>query len=657
MRYSLGLDTSHLHGLTRSLMTGVIELIWNSVDADAKNIDVALLRTEMGSVHSIVVRDDGHGITPEVAADQFAKLGGSWKASTAKSPAGRALHGRHGQGRFRPFRSGGVAAWTTVADTPDGRQRTRIRIGATDLRDCDVDDPEPTDAATGTEVAIEGLGQPLAGLEGTKATDRLVASFALPIESYGLKLLYDGQLIDPTELQDERREYDLDAVDDQPVALTVIEWTRRMDRGLYLCNGGGAALEAIEPGIQAPGFDFTAYVKWDGFAEQASELPTIEMQSGPAKAVLDASRDVLRQHFRTRLAERRNRTVSDWQSEGVYPFTQPPESVAEQAARDTFDLVALQAVDVINAAPTSNKRLSLRLLREALEKDPGSLHRVLRDVLALPPDQIDSLADLLTRTPLASVIAASRAIADRLDFLAGLAALTTHQDWKKLVKERKELHKILAGETWVFGEEYALAASDKALSAVLEQHIAYLKRTATIDPDGLADDIDGGEVVDDEGHRRIVDLLFSRSIEMAQDQRQHLVVELKRPSVKVGPDELQQIKNYALTIANDERFDLQRTRWEFWVVSTAVRGTADEERRQYRDQFGLASTLKDGRVRVWVKTWAEILHDAEHRLKFVKKKLGYDAGEVEALEYLRRQHDERLPAPFQTPAAPSSSAQ
>lgn len=651
MRYSLGLDTSHLQGLTRTLMTGVIEMIWNAIDADATTVEVELLRTEIGGIHGIVVRDDGHGITPQVAAEQFAKLGGSWKAATAKSPGGRSLHGRHGQGRFRPFRSGGVATWTTVADTAEGRQRTRIKIGATDLRDCEVEDPEATEAATGTQVALDGLGQPVSGLDGTKATDRLVASFALPIESYGLKIVYDGQPIDPTELQNDRREYGLEPVEEQAAALTVIEWKRKMDRGLYLCNGGGAALEAIDAGIQAPGFDFTAYVKWDGFAEQASELPTIEMQSGPAKAVLDTSRDVLRHHFKTRLAERRQRTVTDWQSEGVYPFKETPQSVAEQAARETFDLVALQAVDVINAAPTSNKKLSLGLLREALEQDPGSLHRVLTDVLALPRDQVDSLADLLTRTPLASVIAASRSIADRLDFLAGLAALTTHQDWKKLVKERTELHKILAGETWVFGEEYSLAASDKGLTTVLEQHVAYLKRAATIDADGPADEVEDDEVLDDDGHRRIVDLLFSRSIEMAEDQRQHLVVELKRPSVKVGPDELQQIKNYALAIAKDPRFDLQRTRWEFWVVSTEVRGTADEERRQYPDQFGLASTLRGGRVRIWVKTWGEILHDAEHRLKFVKKKLGYDAGEVEALAYLRKEHDEHLPDAIQASGA------
>jgi hypothetical protein len=651
VRYSLGLDTSHLQGLTRSPMTGVIELIWNAIDADATTIEVDLLRTEMGGVHGIVVRDDGHGITPQLAADQFAKLGGSWKASATKSPGGRSLHGRHGEGRFRPFGAGGIASWSTVAETAEGRALTRIKIAANELRDCDVDDPEPTDATTGTTVTLDGLGQPLSGLEGTKATDRLVANFALQIESYGLTIVYDGHAIDPAELQEDRREYDLEMVEERSVALTVIEWNRKIERGLYLCNEGGAALEEIDAGIQAPGFNFTAYVKWDGFSEQASELPTIEMQSGPAKQVLDASREALRQHFRTRLTERRQRTVADWQREGVYPFKQAPQSVAQQAARDTFDLVALQAVEVINAAPTSNKKLSLGLLREALEQDPGSLHRVLTDVLALPQDQVDSLADLLTRTPLASVIAASRAIADRLDFLAGLAALTTHPDWKKLVKERTQLHKILARETWFFGEEYSLAASDKGLTAVLEQHIAYLNRTATVDPAGPADEV---EVVDDEGHRRIVDLLFSRSIEMAENQRQHLVVELKRPSVKVGPDELQQIKNYALAIAKDARFDLQRTRWEFWVVSTEVRGTADEERRQYPDQFGLANTLQGGRVRIWVKTWGEILHDAEHRLKFVKKKLGYDAGEVEALAYLRKEHDERLPAPLQTSGTPAA---
>ncbi len=157
----------------------------------------------------------------------------------------------------------------------------------------------------------------MSGLEGTKATDRLVANFALQIESYGLNITTTAR---PSTQPSYRRigaRTTWRGFEERAVALTVIEWNRKIERGLYLCNEGGAALEEIDAGIQAPGFNFTAYVKWDGFSEQASELPTSEMQSGPAKQVPDASREALRQHFRTRLTKRRQRTVSDWQSEGV----------------------------------------------------------------------------------------------------------------------------------------------------------------------------------------------------------------------------------------------------------------------------------------------------------------------------------------------------
>jgi DNA mismatch repair ATPase MutL len=43
----------------------VIELIWNSIDADAQSIEVVLARD---SVHSMVIGDNGHGITRQVAA-------------------------------------------------------------------------------------------------------------------------------------------------------------------------------------------------------------------------------------------------------------------------------------------------------------------------------------------------------------------------------------------------------------------------------------------------------------------------------------------------------------------------------------------------------------------------------------------------------------
>ncbi len=48
------------------------------------------------------------------------------------------------------------------------------------------------------------------------------------------------------------------------------------------------------------------------------------------------------------------------------------------------------------------------------------------------------------------MIATSKEIADRLEFLKGLEQLVLGDDAKN-VKERSQLHRILAGETWVFG--------------------------------------------------------------------------------------------------------------------------------------------------------------------------------------------------------------
>jgi hypothetical protein len=60
-------------------------------------------------------------------------------------------------------------------------------------------------------------------------------------------------------------------------------------------------------------------------------------------------------------------------------------------------------------------------------------------VLELPQDKVEELRMLLDRTTLASLIEASKRIADRLDFLAGLDALIFDIDSKKQTLERRQL--------------------------------------------------------------------------------------------------------------------------------------------------------------------------------------------------------------------------
>ena len=59
----------------------IIELIWNSIDAEAGNIKVELGREPtLRSITEVVVTDTGHGITPEEVSTEFGRIGDSWKS-------------------------------------------------------------------------------------------------------------------------------------------------------------------------------------------------------------------------------------------------------------------------------------------------------------------------------------------------------------------------------------------------------------------------------------------------------------------------------------------------------------------------------------------------------------------------------------------------
>jgi hypothetical protein len=643
VEFDLSLDEQHLEALGATQpLTGLSELIWNALDADADEIRVELVRNDLDGIEEIRVVDDGHGIRPDELEEAFGQLGGSWKKRAKRSRTkDRPLHGREGHGRFRAATIGNRILWRTVyADTADDKTRYRLDVELLrgSLAHISTSEPETTTEETGTRVIIDGIVDPPKGLTGDGPVDRLTATFALPLQNYNAHLFYDRQEVEPERLQRNRADYPIVA-DGNTALLTIIEWDRPIERGLFLCDENAMPVAELNARIQAPNFDFTAYLQWTGFDGADPNLSVVEMDSGPAKALVDASRDRMREHFKERARQRTREQIKQWQDEDSYPFKGEPETTTERAVRDVFDVVALQASNVVNNAEVPSRRLSLRLIREALEQDPGSLRRVLRDVIDLKQEQLDELGVLLDRTPLTSLITTSTTIANRLDFLAGLELLVLDPDLKQHVKERSQLHRILVGETWVFGEEYAVAVDDESLTKVLKHHISILDREV------LAEDAE--PVTDHEGRTRIVDLMLARSMPQNRDRREHLVIELKAPHVKVGDEAANQIKKYATAVADDPRFNKTDVKWEFIVVSTEITGTPERERHSRDRPAGLIMDVEG--IRVWALTWGEVISAAQHRMRFVQQGLNYHPSADPALEYLRRTHEHYLPPEISAP--------
>jgi hypothetical protein len=117
------------------------------------------------------------------------------------------------------------------------------------------------------------------------------------------------------------------------------------------------------------------------------------------------------------------------------------------AERQVFDIVAVNmqqlTPDLADAAPKA-RALHLRMLRHAIERGPDDLQAILKEVLELPERKQKELAALLQETTLSAIITAARTVADRLKFIAALESIVFDPETKGRLKERSQLHKILA---------------------------------------------------------------------------------------------------------------------------------------------------------------------------------------------------------------------
>jgi hypothetical protein len=636
----------HLAGWVRNPRTALAELIWNALDADARRVEVIFELNAFDGVDAVIVRDDGTGMTAGEAAFGFRNFGNSWKRMATTTKEGRSIHGKFGRGRYTAFSIGDHAAWESIAVDDDGRtSRVRVTGRRSRLKQFELDDPYEVNEPAGTIVKVSELSEKAQRvLLQDDIGDELTTRFALFLSQYpDVKIVYRGKRLDPQRLQERVTEYPIPVPGSDGVAtLVVIEWKAHVDRQLYLCDEHGAAISETKPGVRAGGFEFTAYLRWAGFRDMGHNVLLADL-GGEGSELIDAAKEQLREHFRNRALDRQREVIAAWEAEGTYPYAGEPATPTEAVEREAFDFVALAAAKVVNDTPEKARRLSLRLIKTALETSPQALHDVLRDVLELPADRIEELAELLERTTLGNIITAANRIAARLDFLSGLDALIFDAEPRAQTLERRQLHRILANETWVFGEEWALTGDDERLTRVLQKFLGLLGddvELASLDP-----------VLREDGRDAIPDLVLSRSLATAQDQWQFLVVELKRPSHVLTPDDVEQLRSYAGAVSRDERFQQPNVSWDFWLVGNSISADVDEQRDQVNLPHGVVMQTK--RYTIWVKTWAEVIGTAQYRLRYVRESLDYSTSRDQGVRYLRQRHAEFLPPVLQAEADPA----
>jgi hypothetical protein len=608
---------------TRDPIRAISEFVWNALDADATSISVEFGMNVLGGIQEIVIRDNGVGINHTQAARDFGRLGDSWKRTSHRSPKlQRALHGKEGRGRLRFFSLAEKGRWRSVFKDKAGMQELVIEILAGALEKCDVSDPSASSCTdTGTVVELAPLKETFDWLLGREAFLEFNAVFASYILQYpGVSISYNGRAIDPADTILQSYEFPKQTIVGphrrvEDLSLKVIEWNSATEsRKIYLGGETGIVLGSQAAHVQAPGFEFSAYANSTFFQEMAdANLLELDDLSDPDFTFfMEHIRDRLGDYFRQRQAERSRGLIEDLKSEGAYPYEGDPRDEVERRERDVFD-IATYAVSSYSRefkrADTSLRKMTLTLLREAIRHNPDALSIILRAVVNLPKFRQDEFSSLLQKTELGNIITASSLIADRVTTLQVLSSMVFSPQHRSTVKERGELDAVVRDNTWLFGERFHITLPEAGLTRVMER---------------VAEELGSGRaprrVRKPDGATGRLDCFLGRSVPHPdQNRREFIVLELKRPSLKIGREELNQLEDYVKALKSQPDFARTDTYWNFYLVTGEYDPAISDRITQKDRPVGLF--LENENSRVWVKTWSELIRECEGRLQFIQDKL------------------------------------
>jgi len=276
----------------------------------------------------------------------------------------------------------------------------------------------------------------------------------------------------------------------------------------------------------------------------------------------------------------------------------------------------------------SQKRILIKLLDRIVQSNRLSeLFEVLEGVVSLTEDEMGRISGLLQRTSLENITKTVEHIRDRLDIIQNFKSLI--YDHRRFALEVPHIQKCIESNLWLFGEKYHLLTSEEekfeqALRSLLKfkSKEEYYDKKPISHPD----------------KNREMDLFIAqKGFKVGDDDKKyfhHVVIELKRPSIKLGDKELAQLKTYKNVIANEPRFQDENSIWDFILIGneisdskiTAADLRSDLETNRIHGEAGLVQ--KTGNYRIFVKTWKQILNEFELRYNEISNKLSLKELEI-----------------------------
>jgi hypothetical protein len=524
----------------------ICEYIWNAFDANASVVEIFVEPNGLDGITGLKVKDNGDSIEYEELDNTFDLFLDSKKKTKSKATT----RGKRGRGRFTFIKFADRAFWTTWKD---GVEFTlQIEVGY--LNKYELKDKGPTNKeGRGTEVYFS----PISTMSITHFNEVVVPYIKneftwLLLSKDDLKIVIDGN---PLILADYQKNVYSETAEEKDFHLQSILWAERPSTEksyVYFQNSENEIIHKELSELNHKNFFCSAYVQsswFDDFSLTGALFSGGKnIDSETFKNVLALARNKLRQEYHSYRNQAADSLIQQYLREGIFPEMKGDNRVLNEFYRSQL----IQTIKTIfEAEPAvfsqslnkSQKRILIKLLDRIVQSNRLSeLFDVLEGVVSLSEDDMEKIANMLQRTTLENIAMTVEYISARLDIIKYFKALI--YDQTKFALEVKHIQRCIESNLWIFGEQYHLLASAEDKFETALRNLLELK--------GNADHFDVNGLTHPDKNREMDIFAAQKGFRVAEDGSMyfhHVVIELKRPSIKLGDKELDQIKKYKNIIA------------------------------------------------------------------------------------------------------------
>lgn len=634
-----GIDYS---GITRDYKIAIAELIWNGFDARAKNISIDFNTNAIDTIDEITITDDGDGINLSTIEQTFGNFNDSIKKYSFQKFTS-SVRGNKGKGRFSFKVFSGQGKWKTVYKDNGNYFYFEIIIRKNAKDYYEVGNKSISKVKkTGTTVILNEL------FEVTAYSFSCNEFYDYLAQEFGWFLFLNREKKYSIQINNSLLEYKHIIAEDETIILpikdasekthsfkiTYIRWSQSIgDRFyFYFLNSHQNELfkELTSYNNNAINFYHSVFVESDYFDsftpsdnDFSNSLFDETRSSGVFKALQGHLKQLIKQKQRQFIyGEAAEKLILGFEKNGVIKFK---NNKYEQARKnDLINVVkGLYCLEpkIFQGLNKEQQKVSVGLINLLLDTDEReNIIEIIGEIVNLTSDDRVELLNILKKTSLNKIAKTINLIETRFKVIELLKHLVF--DLSKFTNERDHIQKAIEENYWIFGEQYHLVSANEGFDVLLKKYLDLIE-------DLEAQDNKKAKIKSVESNRR-PDVFVCRkhSVPDYNDSQylmdENLIVELKRPNVPIGKDQLRQIEDYLDIIINEEQFNSKKRFWKFFLVGNKIDSHIEQQYESEKNKGKRFLVKALNNFEIYVYTWDDIFTMFSLRHKFLVDNLDFD---------------------------------